>query len=135
MNVPMPACFPGPRLHLSLTPAQHTAHSTQHTAHSTQLWHTLQEARASQASAEQRATNSLKAGAARKLKEAEARVEALEGVVAELRGELENQVCVCVCSMGGREGGGSRLNALMCMCVLEGAEIELRGSWKTRRVR
>lgn len=45
-----------------------------------------------QISAEQRAADAAKQGAARRLKESEARVEALEASVAELRDELERQV-------------------------------------------
>lgn len=52
----------------------------------------MQEARAAQAAAEKQAAEAAKAGAARRLKEAEARAETLEGSLAELRGELERQV-------------------------------------------
>lgn len=51
-----------------------------------------QESRAALAAAEARAAEAAKAGAARRLKEAEARVETLEGTLAELRAELERQV-------------------------------------------
>lgn len=51
-----------------------------------------QEARAAQAAAEKQAAEAAKAGAARRLKDAESRAEALEGSLAELRGELERQV-------------------------------------------
>lgn len=53
---------------------------------------TPQESRAALAAAEARAAETAKAGAARRLKDAEARVEALEGTVGELRAELERQV-------------------------------------------
>lgn len=51
-----------------------------------------QEARAGQAEAESRAAEAAKLGAARRLKEAEARAESLEGLAGELRAELERQV-------------------------------------------
>jgi hypothetical protein len=52
----------------------------------------LQEAREAQAAAEAKAAEAAKVGAARRLREAEGRVESLEGTLAELRGELERQV-------------------------------------------
>lgn len=52
----------------------------------------LQEARAAQAEAESRAAEAAKLGAARRLKEAEARAESLEELAGELRAELERQV-------------------------------------------
>jgi hypothetical protein len=52
----------------------------------------LGEAREAAAAAEARAADAAKAGAARRLREAEARVEALEGALGEMRGELERQV-------------------------------------------
>lgn len=51
----------------------------------------LGEAREAAAAAEARAADAAKAGAARRLREAEARVEALEGALGEARGELERQ--------------------------------------------
>lgn len=52
----------------------------------------LEEARAAAAAVDARAAEAAKAGAVRRLKDAEARAEALEGTLAELRGELERQV-------------------------------------------
>lgn len=59
-----------------------------------------QEARAAQAEAEARAAEAAKLGAARRLKEAEARAESLEGLAGELRTELERQVGPACCPGG-----------------------------------
>ena len=52
---------------------------------------TLAEARKAAAEADTRAMESVKAGSARKLKDAEARIEALQGSIDDLRSELERQ--------------------------------------------